>query len=89
MRKRAGRHWPSTFTYPTPHTVRGITAKLRTSKPAVSRAIYRLNSLEFVRRKVDENDRRSYLIQLILRRSIFLRKFSELIDSAGNALQDA
>ena len=36
-----------------PHTVRGMAEKLRVSKPAITRAIDRLSSLEFVRRKVD------------------------------------
>jgi DNA-binding MarR family transcriptional regulator len=48
-----------------------------------------LSSLEFVRRKVDENDRRSVLIQRTVRGSVFLREFGELILSAGHALQDA
>ena len=74
---------------PPPHTVRGMAEKLRVSKPAVTRAVDRLSTLEFVRRKVDENDRRSVLIQRTVRGSVFLREFGELIVSAGHALQDA
>ena len=63
--------------------------KLRVSKPAITRAVDRLSSLEFVRRKVDESDRRSVLIQRTVRGSVFLREFGELIVSAGHTLQDA
>ncbi len=74
---------------PPPHTVRGMAEKLRVSKPAITRAVDRLSSLEFVRRKVDESDRRSVLIQRTVRGSVFLREFGELIVSAGHTLQDA
>ena len=74
---------------PPPHTVRGMAENLKISKPAITRAIDRLSSLEFVRRKVDEDDRRSILIQRTVRGSVFLREFGELIVSAGHASQDA
>lgn len=74
---------------PPPHTVRGMAEKLKISKPAITRAIDRLSSLEFVRRTVDENDRRSVLIQRTVRGSVFLREFGELIVSSGHELEDA
>ena len=39
---------------PPPHTVRGLSAELNVSKPAVTRAIDRLTELGMVRRKPDE-----------------------------------
>src|SRR3546814_18819616 len=42
---------------PPPHTVRGLAKTLNMSKPAVTRAVDRLEKLEFVRRKTDERDR--------------------------------
>ena len=74
---------------PPPHTVRGMAEKLKISKPAITRAVDRLSYLGFVRRKVDEDDRRSVLIQRTVRGSVFLREFGELIVSAGHALRDA
>ena len=44
---------------PPPHTVRGLAKTLHMSKPAVTRAVDRLEKLEFVRRKTDEKDKRS------------------------------
>ncbi len=68
---------------PPPHTVRGLAETLKISKPAVTRAIDRLGELQFVRRKTDEADRRSVLIQRTVRGSVFLREYGEIIVSAG------
>ena len=66
-----------------PHTVRGLAKNLAISKPAVTRAIDRLTEIEFVRRKIDEQDRRSVQVQRTVRGSVFLREFGELIVGAG------
>ena len=71
---------------PPPHTVRGLATALNISKPAVTRAIDRLTEIEFVRRKVDEQDRRSVLVQRTVRGSVFLREFGELIVGAGREI---
>lgn len=68
---------------PPPHTVRGLSATLKVSKPAVTRAIDRLSDMELVRRKTDESDRRSVLIQRTVRGSVFLREYGELIATAA------
>lgn len=69
-----------------PHTVRGLAKNLAISKPAVTRAIDRLTEIEFVRRKVDEQDRRSVQVQRTVRGSVFLREFGELIVGASREL---
>ena len=76
---------------PQPHTVRGLAETLRVSKPAITRALDRLSALGLVRRKTDENDRRSVLIQRTVKGSVFLREFGELIATAasGEAEGDA
>ena len=71
---------------PPPHTVRGLAELLAISKPAVTRAIDRLTEIEFVRRKVDEQDRRSVLVQRTVRGSVFLHEFGELIVGAAREL---
>jgi len=68
---------------PPPHTVRGLADSLKVSKPAITRAIDRLTDLEMVRRKTDENDRRSVLVQRTVKGSVFLREFGELIVTAA------
>ncbi len=71
-----------------PHTVRGLADLLRVSKPAVTRAVDRLSDLELVRRKIDDGDRRSVLIQRTVRGSVFLREFAELIVGAAHEIAE-
>jgi len=73
----------SVYLTPPPHTVRGLAETLDVSKPAITRAVNRLSELELVRRKPDETDRRSVLIQRTVRGSVFLREYGELISSAA------
>lgn len=63
---------------PQPHTVRGLASALAISKPAVTRAIDRLSSLNYLRRKTDEADRRSVFILRTVPGSVFLREFGDL-----------
>lgn len=74
----------SVYLTPAPHTVRGLAALLKVSKPAITRAVNRLSELELVRRKPDPVDKRSVLIQRTVRGSVFLREFGELIVAAAN-----
>lgn len=61
-----------------PHTVRGLAATLNVSKPAVTRALDRLGALGYVRRKKDEADKRSILVQRTIAGSVFLREFADM-----------
>ena len=70
------------YTQPAPHTVRGLAANLAISKPAVTRALDRLGQLDFVRRKTDEDDRRSVLVQRTVKGSVFLSDYAGLISAA-------
>jgi DNA-binding MarR family transcriptional regulator len=63
---------------PPPHTVRGLAVELAMSKPAVSRALDTLGRLDFLRRKRDETDRRSVLVQRTVKGAVFLREFGDL-----------
>jgi len=74
---------------PPPHTVRGLADTLKVSKPAITRAIDRLSDMELVRRKVDDQDRRSVLIQRTVRGSVFLREYGELIVAAARGLNNS
>ncbi len=65
-----------------PHTVRGLAADLKISKPAVSRALDRLGALDLVRRKTDPADRRSVLVQRTPKGSAFLREFRRIMGEA-------
>ena len=69
-----------------PHTVRGLSDSLNVSKPAITRALDRLGQLELLRRKTDENDRRSVLVQRTVKGSVFLREFGEAISQGAQDL---
>jgi DNA-binding MarR family transcriptional regulator len=67
-------------------TVRGLAAALRVSKPAITRAVYRLAEFNLVRRSTDPDDRRSTLIQRTLAGAEFLRVLEAILaESAQEA----
>ncbi len=66
------------YLMPRPHTVRGLARELDMSKPAVSRALDTLGRLGLVRRKQDQKDRRSVLVQRTVKGAVFLREFADL-----------
>lgn len=70
---------------PPPHTVRGLAATLNVSKPAITRALDRLGEFGLVKRKVDDQDRRSVLIQRTVKGSVFLREFGDIIVAAASS----
>jgi len=69
-----------------PHTVRGLVATLRISKPAITRALDRLCQEGLLIRKTDDKDRRSVLIQKTAKGSDFLRDFGEAIRQTAATL---
>lgn len=69
-----------------PHTVRGLAAELRISKPAVTRALDRLDQLEFTRRRRDEADKRNVLVERTTKGSGFLGGLAARIVAVARAL---
>jgi DNA-binding MarR family transcriptional regulator len=65
------------------HTVRGLAADLKVSKPAITRALDRLGELDFARRKVDPSDRRSILVQRTVKGAAFLRDLRAILSEAA------
>jgi len=75
------------YLIPPPHTVRGLAAHLNVSKPAITRALDRLTEYGLIKRKVDDHDRRSVLIQRTVKGSVFLREFGDIIATAAQAAE--
>lgn len=67
------------------HTVRGLAQELNISKPAITRALDRLEELDYVRRKTDPTDRRSILVQRTVRGAAFLRETRHIMNNAMSA----
>ncbi len=71
---------------PPPHTVRGLAVQLNMSKPAVTRALDRLGRHDLARRKRDEADKRSVLVQRTVKGAVYLREFGDLAAKVAEAL---
>ena len=65
-----------------PHTIRGLATDLDLAKPAVTRAVDAPEKLGFVRRRRDEHDLRSVIIERTVQGMTWLREFAELIIAA-------
>jgi DNA-binding MarR family transcriptional regulator len=74
---------------PPPHTVRGLAAALKISKPAVSRALDALAKLAFLRRKPDPSDKRSVIVERTVKGSVYLTDFADAVIRAWRALDEA
>ena len=64
---------------PGPHTVRGLAAKLKVSKPVVTRALNTLGTLGYLRRQKDASDLRNIFVETTAKGADFLRGFASLI----------
>jgi len=74
------------YTLSPPHTVRGLASELKMSKPAVTRALDTLGRMDLLRRKRDDADKRSVLIQRTVKGSVYLSEFADsIIEAAAGA----
>ncbi len=72
------------YLQPGPHTVRGLAAQLRVSKPVVTRALNTLGALGYLRRQKDEADLRNIFVERTVQGEAFLKAFAELIEGADD-----
>lgn len=72
---------------PPPHTVRGLAATLGVSKPAITRALDTLGSLELLKRARDDADRRNVLVQRTVKGSAFVHEFADLIVASSRGME--
>ncbi|MGY6769685.1 MarR family transcriptional regulator [Komagataeibacter sp. NFXK3] len=70
------------------HTVRGLAAELNVSKPAITRALDRLEDLRLARRTADPMDRRSVLITHTPQGNGFLRDLRTIVNETSAAAQE-
>lgn len=70
---------------PPPHTIRSLAEHLDVSKPAICRAVDTLSSLDLIRRKKDDTDRRNVFLQRTINGSVFLRDFADIITQESSA----
>lgn len=72
-----------------PHTVRGLAKKLGVTKPVITRALDTLEAIGYVKRKKDETDKRSILIQRTVKGAVYLSELSDRILDARSQDDDA
>jgi DNA-binding MarR family transcriptional regulator len=68
---------------PPPHTVRGLAARLRVSKPVVTRALDTMGALKLVSRHRDDKDRRNVLIRRTVEGALYVERFGDVIIAAA------
>jgi DNA-binding MarR family transcriptional regulator len=71
---------------PQPHTVRGLAKELNISKPAITRALDKLQDLGYVKRKPDPDDKRSVIVQRTVKGSVFLTDFGQIVTKAADIM---
>ncbi len=64
---------------PPPHTVRGLAAKLRVTKPAITRALDTMGRLGLVTRRRDDADRRNVLVHRTLEGALAVERLGDMI----------
>lgn len=64
---------------PPPHTVRGLSAKLNVTKPAVTRALDTLGGMRLLSRKRDEADRRNVIVTRTVEGALYLEQIGDLV----------
>lgn len=64
-----------------PHTVRGLAAKLKVSKPVITRALNTLGAFGYIRRQKDESDLRNIFVERTAQGHEFLETFAGMIEA--------
>jgi DNA-binding MarR family transcriptional regulator len=68
-----------------PHTVRGLAARLNVAKPAITRALDRLEQFDLAERRQDPRDRRSIVVAATSEGQAFQKHLRHLLDEAARA----
>ena len=62
-----------------PHTVRGLAAHLKVTKPVITRALDTMGKAELVSRHRDENDKRNVVISRTVKGALFVEAMGDEI----------
>ncbi len=69
-----------------PHTVRGLAAKLKVTKPVITRALDSMGKLGLVSRRRDEKDKRNVLVQRTVKGVLYLERLGDLIGQTSETM---
>lgn len=76
----------SVYLEPPPHTVRGLAAKLRVTKPVITRALDTMGALDLLSRRRDTKDRRNVVIQRTVKGALYVEKLGDLLVAKAQEL---
>jgi DNA-binding MarR family transcriptional regulator len=71
----------------TEHTVRGLAAALNVSKPAITRALDKLQDFEFIKRETDSTDRRSVIVRRTPKGSTYVGTLNGYVNTTSKAAE--
>jgi DNA-binding MarR family transcriptional regulator len=71
---------------PPPHTVRGLAAQLKVTKPVITRALDAMSKLDLASRRRDETDRRNVVIQRTVKGALAVKRLGDLIAAKAQEL---
>ena len=71
---------------PPPHTVRALAAKLRVTKPVITRALNTMGKLGLVTRRRDETDRRNVVIQRTPKGALAVERLGDVLINKAREL---
>lgn len=74
------------YLVPPPHTVRGLAATLKVTKPVITRALDTMGDMGLVERVRDDRDRRNVIIKRTVSGALYLERFGDLVIEKGRAL---
>jgi DNA-binding MarR family transcriptional regulator len=66
-----------------PHTVRGLAARLEVAKPAITRALDRLEQFDLAHRRQDPRDRRSIVVARTPEGQVFMENLRGMLEEAA------
>lgn len=69
-----------------PHTVRGLAAKLKVTKPVITRALDTMGRFELLVRRRDPADRRNVIVQRTLKGTLYVERLGDLIAAKARDL---
>jgi DNA-binding MarR family transcriptional regulator len=74
------------YLQPPPHTVRGLAAKLKVTKPVITRALDTMGKLDLVSRRRDETDRRNVVIQRTAKGALAVERLGDVLIAKAKEL---
>ena len=69
-----------------PHTVRGLAAKLKVTKPVITRALDTMGGFELLTRRRDPADRRNVIVQRTVKGALYVQRLGDLIGAKAREL---